>query len=364
MKYDETQKFSEMIRHLELFRDLPDEELAELLTCEDEDTMTLLASRARAVRENCYGEDVYLRGLIEFSSYCKNDCLYCGLRRSNKKAQRYRLTPEEILSCCERGHALGFRTFVLQSGEDPYWTDDILEELIRTMKARYPDSAVTLSLGERSEESFRRLFEAGADRYLLRHETADRTHYEKLHPEEMSFENRMNCLRILKKIGYQVGCGMMVGSPYQTTECLIRDLRFIQELHPEMVGIGPFIPHKDTPFGDCEAGSVKETLRLLSIVRLMLPDVLLPATTALGTVDVNGRERGLMAGANVVMPNLSPASVRDKYLLYDNKICTGDEAAECVRCLELRVRSVGYRISSGRGDHITRQLRTEDKKGG
>ncbi len=349
-----------LIGQLEENHDLPDEDLKLLLTVEDPAVSDFLAERARAVRERVYGKDVYLRGLIEFTSCCRNDCYYCGLRRSNKKAQRYRLSAEDILSCCERGYALGFRTFVLQGGEDPYWTDQKMVPLVAAIRERYPDCAITLSLGEREEESYARLFEAGADRYLLRHETADRAHYEKLHPSDMSFEHRMNCLKALKRIGYQVGCGMMVGSPYQTVGSLISDLRFMQAFRPEMVGMGPFIPQSDTPFGDCAAGTAQDTLRLLSIVRLMLPDVLLPATTALGTIDPLGREKGLLAGANVVMPNLSPASVRDKYLLYDNKICTGEEAAECVNCLAVRVESAGYRLSMSRGDHIDHNLR---KKG-
>ena len=311
---DQEQK--ERILRLEETRDLPAEDLKILLTADDPAVSDFLAERARAVRERVYGKDVYLRGLIEFTSYCRNDCLYCGLRRSNRNAQRYRLSTEDILSCCERGHALGFRTFVLQGGEDPYWTDERMVPLVAEIREKYPDCATTLSLGEREEESYVRLFEAGANRYLLRHETADRAHYEALHPSDMSFDHRMNCLKVLKRIGYQVGCGMMVGSPFQTVDNLISDLRFIQEFRPEMVGMGPFIPQSDTPFGDCAAGTAKDTLRLLSIVRLMLPDVLLPATTALGTIDPRGREKGLLAGANVVMPNLSPASVRDKYLLY------------------------------------------------
>jgi len=350
-----TDSFREIIHRLEATRDLPDDQLRELLTCHDTQVMEHLAERARTVRERIYGKDVYLRGLIEFTSYCKNDCLYCGLRRGNRHAQRYRLTTDEILACCERGYALGFRTFVLQGGEDPYWKDEVMVPLVRSIRHAYPDCAITLSLGEREEESYQRLYDAGANRYLLRHETADRCHYEALHPAEMSFDHRMDCLKTLKKIGYQVGCGMMVGSPYQTVDCLIKDLRFIQTLHPEMVGMGPFIPQSDTPFGDRKAGSAEDTLRLLSIVRLMLPEVLLPATTALGTIDPRGREKGLEAGANVVMPNLSPAGVRDKYLLYDNKICTGDEAAECIRCLGVRVASVGYQLSMSRGDHISRQ---------
>lgn len=340
-----------LIAKLERNGNLTDEEFAALLSADSSETDKYLAARARAIREKHYGKDVYIRGLIEFTNYCRNNCYYCGIRRDNKNAQRYRLTAEQILACCDTGYKLGFRTFVLQGGEDLYYTDEKLCALIREIKARYPDCAVTLSLGEREKNSYQRLFTAGADRYLLRHETADKEHYEKLHPAAMSYDHRLQCLRDLKAIGYQVGCGMMIGSPGQTVSCLIKDLRLLQELQPEMVGIGPFIPQHDTPLADQSAGTAAMTLRLLAIIRLLLPKVLLPATTALGTIDSQGREKGLQAGANVVMPNLSPASVRRKYALYDNKICTGDEAAECIRCLTQRVASVGYRIVQSRGDH-------------
>ena len=341
-----------IIDKLVLNRDLSDEEFEQLILCEDKESIEYLAAKAREVREKNYGKEVYLRGLIEFTNYCKNDCLYCGIRRSNKNAERYRLTEEQILNCCEVGYKLGFRTFVLQGGEDAYFSDDVLVPLIKEIKEKYPDCALTLSVGEREKESYQRLFDAGADRYLLRHETADKEHYESLHPAELSFDHRMQCLWDLKEIGFQVGCGMMIGSPNQTVKHLIKDLRFLQDFKPEMVGIGPFIPHHDTPFADRETGSVDITLKLLSIIRIMLPEVLLPATTALGTADGLGREKGILAGANVVMPNLSPTDVRGKYLLYDNKICTGDEAAECIRCMTLRVQKVGYEVVQKRGDHI------------
>ena len=342
----------DLIDRLVKERDLSDEKFERLILCEDKETTEYLASKAREVREAVYGKEVYLRGLIEFTNYCKNDCLYCGIRRSNKNAERYRLTEEQILSCCESGYKLGFRTFVLQGGEDAYFSDEVLVPLVKEIKNKYPDCALTLSIGEREKDSYQKLFDAGADRYLLRHETADKEHYESLHPAELSFDHRMKCLWDLKEIGYQVGCGMMIGSPNQTVKHLIKDLRFLQEFKPEMVGIGPFIPHHDTPFANCETGSVEITLKLLSIIRIMLPEVLLPATTALGTADGLGREKGILAGANVVMPNLSPTDVRDKYLLYDNKICTGDEAAECIRCMTLRVQKVGYEVVKKRGDHI------------
>ncbi|MDE6111022.1 MAG: [FeFe] hydrogenase H-cluster radical SAM maturase HydE, partial [Eubacterium sp.] len=273
------------------------------------------------------------------------------IRKSNCKAERYRLTDEQILGCCETGYALGFRTFVLQGGEDGYFTDEKMVGIIKKIKNSYPDCALTLSIGERAHDSYKAFFDAGADRYLLRHETADSAHYSRLHPSNLSLENRMKCLYDLKEIGFQVGCGFMVGSPYQTTESIIQDLKFIKELNPHMVGIGPFVPHNATPFKDFEQGSLNLTLKLLSIIRLMLPNVLLPSTTALGTIDSQGREKGILAGANVVMPNLSPKDVRKKYLLYDNKICTGDEAAECILCMKNRMKSIGYEVVTSRGDY-------------
>ena len=309
-----------------------------------------LAERAVAVRKGIYTNHIFVRGLIEISNICKNDCLYCGIRRGNTACQRYRLTTEDILDCCREGYQLGFRTFVLQGGEDAYYSDDFLRDLIRTIKTCYPDCAVTLSLGERSRESYQKLYDAGADRYLLRHETADAAHYGMLHPKEMSFDNRMRCLHDLKDIGYQVGCGFMVGSPGQTSAHLARDLKFIEEFRPEMCGIGPFIPHQNTPFRGEPPGTVELTCYLLSIIRLIHPPVLLPSTTALGTIDPQGREKGIQAGANVVMPNLSPVAVRKKYELYDNKICTGEEAAQHLDGLKQRMFSIGYEIVTDRGD--------------
>ena len=334
-------------------RDLPDEGLISVLLCDAPGFSEHISKKARQVREKIYGKDVYLRGLIEFTNYCKNNCKYCGIRNGNKNAKRYRLSEEDILLCTDMGYELGFRTFVLQGGEDPFFDDEKIVSIVKKIKQHHPDTAVTLSIGEKEKDSYQRFYDAGADRYLLRHETADKDHYESLHPENMSFDHRMNCLKDLKEIGYQVGCGMMVGSPGQRPEHLIKDLRFIQKFKPEMVGIGPFIPHHDTGYADDNPGSVDMTLRLLSVIRLMLPEVLLPATTALGTLDPKGREKGIEAGANVVMPNLSPANVRDKYLLYDNKICTGDEAAECIRCMSLRVEKTGYHVVESRGDHIS-----------
>ncbi len=343
-------KIEELIERLARDHSLSLEEYAFLIRERSESSALRLAALADEKRREVYGTDVYIRGLIEISNYCKNDCLYCGIRRSNKECDRYRLTPEEILLCCKEGYRLGFRTFVMQGGEDPYYTDDLLCDLIAQVKTLYPDCAVTLSLGERSRESYQRLFNAGADRYLLRHETADKEHYGKLHPETMSWDNRMKCLHELREIGYQVGCGFMVESPYQSETELARDLKFIEEFRPDMCGIGPFISHKDTPFRDEPSGGCDLTCYLLSIIRLIYPNILLPATTALGTIDPMGREKGLKAGANVVMPNLSPVGVRKKYELYDNKICTGEEASECIECLRRRIDKAGYKMVTDRGD--------------
>ncbi len=311
---------------------------------------SLLTELARAEAQKHFGARIYLRGLIEFSNYCKNDCFYCGIRCGNRQAERYRLTLEEILACCDDGYRLGFRTFVLQGGEDPGFSDAQLCRTVESIKARHGDCAVTLSVGERPRAVYQSFFDAGADRYLLRHETANAGHYRMLHPANLSLAHRLDCLRTLKDIGFQVGAGFMVGSPGQTTETLSEDLLFLQELEPHMVGIGPFLPHHQTPFAHQAAGSTEQTLFLLSCVRLMLPQVLLPATTALGTAAGDGRERGILAGANVVMPNLSPLSVRKKYLLYDNKICTGDESAQCCSHLQQRLTAIGYTLCIDRGD--------------
>lgn len=324
-----------------------------LISDHNTETDEYLFSKARKIREKYYGKDVYIRGLIEFSNYCKNDCFYCGIRRGNKNAIRYRLTEDEILSCCKEGYELGFRTFVLQSGEDLSYTDDKIVEIVKKIKTQFPDCAVTLSIGEKTYEQYKAYFDAGADRYLLRHETANETHYGKLHPKELSLDNRKKCLWNLKKIGYQVGTGFMVGSPFQTAENLAEDMLFLKELNPHMVGIGPFISHKDTPFAGMSSGTVEQTLFMIGLIRLTLPQALIPATTALGTISPSGREQGILAGANVVMPNLSPVDVRKKYMLYDNKICTGDESAQCRHCMENRVKSIGYNIVVSRGDAVS-----------
>ncbi len=311
-----------------------------------------LLEAAAKTRDKYYGKRIFVRGLIEFTNYCKNNCYYCGIRAGNTAARRYRLTKEQILECCDEGDRLGFNTYVLQGGEDGYFTDEILCDIIGDIKHKYPDCAVTLSIGEKSKESYKAYKDAGADRYLLRHETANDAHYNKLHPDSMSLENRKNCLYTLRELGYQVGAGFMVGSPYQTSETLAEDLLFLKELQPHMVGIGPFIPQKDSPFADKTGGTLELTLTMLSLVRIMLPKVLLPSTTALGTIDPMGREKGFSAGANVVMPNLSPADTRKDYALYDNKICSGDEAAQSIMSLKERIERAGYTMDMGRGDSL------------
>ena len=344
------QMLEEIVDRLEAGGWLAKDELAVLLLSDDFAGIDYLKRRARYVADSIYGKDIYIRGLIEFTSYCKNNCFYCGIRCGNQNAQRYRLTKEQIMECCEHGYALGFRTFVLQGGEDEYFTEKKVCSIVSDIKSSFQDCAVTLSIGEKSRANYQAFFDAGADRYLLRHETANQEHYERLHPKELRLENRKKCLYDLKEIGYQVGAGFMVGSPFQTLDTIYEDLQFIKELGPHMVGIGPFIPHKDTPFANANAGTLDMTLRLLSIIRLMNPRVLLPATTALGTIHPMGRELGIQAGANVVMPNLSPVEVREKYQLYDNKLCMGDEAAESLNSLKKRMTEIGYQIVIDRGD--------------
>lgn len=330
---------------------LEKEELVYLLNHFDAGTGEYLFEKARSVSKQKFGNSIYTRGLIEFTNYCRNNCYYCGIGSGNKNADRYRLNADEILSCCQTGHELGFRTFVLQGGEDNYYSDESIVDIIKKIKAFYPDCAITLSIGEKSYEAYQKYYEAGADRYLLRHETANEEHYKRLHPGNLSPANRKQCLHNLKEIGFQVGTGFMVGSPFQTMENIAEDLLFIKEFDPEMVGIGPFIPHKDTIFAGEAAGSLELTLFLIGILRLLLPNALIPATTALGTIHSQGREKGILAGANVVMPNLSPVGVRKKYSLYDNKICTGEEAAECRFCLQNRMKNIGYTLVVDRGDY-------------
>lgn len=336
-------------------------EFKSMLDCYTQEDAQYLFKLARQVRERVYGKDVYIRGLIEFTNYCRNDCYYCGIRCSNSNASRYRLCDNDILQCCDKGYKAGLRTFVLQGGEDIYFTKEKLCGIIERIKDRYSDCAITLSVGERDYEDYLAWYKSGADRYLLRHETASSDHYKRLHPEQMSLEHRKKCLWQLKDIGYQTGAGFMVGSPFQTTDCIVQDLYFLYELKPQMVGIGPFIPQKDTPFAKESSGTLEKTLFLLGIIRLMLPYVLLPATTALGTIAPRGRELGLLAGANVVMPNLSPMSVRDKYNLYDNKLNTGKESAQYLNLLTKSIEDIGYKAVSGRGDCKSIIIRKEER---
>lgn len=334
------------------YRSLTLEEYEKLIELRCDEAAEMLKNEAVRLRKEVYGNKVFIRGLIEVGNICKNDCYYCGIRKSNKNCDRYRLSKEEILSCCENGYALGFCTFVMQGGEDASFSDEFLCDVISDIKKRYPDCAVTLSLGERSLESYQKLFDAGADRYLLRHETADEEHYKKLHPENLTLKNRMECLKNLKEIGFQTGCGFMVGSPYQTTGTIAKDLKFIEEFKPDMCGIGPFIPHKDTPFKSEKAGTVELTCYLLSIIRILHPNILLPSTTALGTIEERGREKGILSSANVLMPNLSPVEFRNKYELYNNKLNTGAESAEKLSELKKRIEKIGYEIVQSRGDVI------------
>lgn len=339
-----------LIEKLDHTHSLTIEEYEQLLRERTPEVQRQLAQLAVERSQAVFGIRIFIRGLLEISNYCKNGCYYCGINRENSHCDRYRLTPEEILACADEGYKLGFRTVVLQGGEDSWFTDDRLCHLIGALKKQHPDCAVTLSLGERSRESYQRLYDAGADRYLLRHETADKAHYERLHPADLSYDRRMECLQTLHAIGYQTGCGFMVGSPGQTVHQLAEDLKFVETFSPEMCGIGPFIPHKDTRFRTEPPGSVDLTCYLLSILRIMKPTLLLPATTALGTLDAQGREKGILSGANVVMPNLSPQAVRGKYMLYDNKLSGGAEAAQNLRELQARMRSIGYEVVVDRGD--------------
>lgn len=340
-----------IIDNLFNFNIATEEELVFLIENLDGDSFKYLQEKADETKKVHYQNKVYMRGLIEFTNYCKRDCNYCGIRKSNKSADRYRLSVAEILECCDTGKALGYSTFVLQGGEDPYYTDEIICEIISSIKEKHPDCALTLSIGEKSYESYKKFYDAGADRYLLRHETANHDLYDSLHPD-MKLQSRIDCLNSLKEIGYQVGAGFMVGLPKQTTKNLVEDLLFLKNLSPHMIGIGPFIPHKKTPLGEYDGGTVEDTLVMLAITRLLLPKVLLPSTTALGTLDNKGREKAISSGANVVMPNLSPITHREKYELYENKICTGDEAAHCRKCIEGRINSTGNIVDMGRGDHV------------
>lgn len=338
--------------------EIPDHEgWVQLITGASEDDQLFSRDFARQRAQERFGKQVFFRGIVEFTNYCKNDCYYCGIRRSNRCVSRYRLTEDEILSCCEEGYQLGYRTFVLQGGEDVWWTDEKITALVKNIRKTYPDCAITLSIGEKTRKAYQAFFDAGADRFLLRHETADLAHYGKLHPAAQTLSDRMRCLWDLKEIGFQTGAGMMIGAPYQAPDTLASDFEFLAKLKPEMVGMGPFIPHKDTPFRDFPAGSATQTLYLLSLVRLLLPDVLLPATTALGTLDGNGRQEGVLSGCNVVMPNLSPLAVRKKYLLYDHKAGIEDSGASSLQKLREQMQAIGYTVAVGRGDFTNGRTR-------
>jgi len=343
-------KVLDLIEKLHQTNDLTKTELTYILDHITEEEKKVLYDYSLKTKQEYYGDTVYMRGLIEFTNYCVRNCNYCGIRRDQGEAERYRLSKEQIMKCCDEGYWLGYRTFVLQGGEDPFFTDEVLVDMISSIKSRWKDVAVTVSIGERSKESYQKLRDAGADRYLLRHETANEALYESIH-EEMKLSSRKSCLNDIKEIGFQVGAGFMVGIPGQTNEILAEDLIFLKELKPHMIGIGPFIPHEKTPLGEFKGGTVEDTLLMLALTRLLLPIVLLPSTTALGTLDPKGREKALKVGANVVMPNLSPTNVREKYELYQDKICTGDEAAHCRQCIEGRINSVGFEVDMSRGDY-------------
>lgn len=344
---------ADLLRKLYETNSLTKEELIEVLySLEDGDQKKALFDYAHRTRLAHYGSRVFMRGLVEFSNYCKQDCMYCGIRASNRKADRYRLAPEDILACCREGYELGYRTFVLQSGEDFWYTQERLVAIVSMIREEFPDAALTMSIGERRRETYEALYRAGAERFLLRHETASKELYESLHPS-MSYDNRMKCLHMLKDIGYQVGAGFMVGLPGQTKEHLAEDLEFLHRFQPDMIGIGPFIPHSETPLAGVRGGTVEATLLMVAMTRLLVPKANLPATTAMGSLDPQGREKAIKAGANVVMPNLSPTSVREKYDLYENKICTGDEAAHCRGCIEMRIKVSGFDVDMGRGDSLS-----------
>ena len=331
---------------------IPDQVYLLLISELNPEQSRYLRTYARRVAQKRFGKKVFVRGLIEISNYCRNNCYYCGIRSLVRGVERYRLSEAQIMDCCRQGHRLGFSTFVLQGGEDPLQDDAWMAQVVQRIRAEFPQTAITLSVGERSEEAYHCFRQAGADRYLLRHETYSASHYTTLHPPEMHRENRLHCLEVLKKMGYQTGTGMMIGTPGQTTAHLLQDIRFMEQLQPEMIGIGPFVPASSTPFAAEKAGSVEQTLNLVALLRLRFPDVLIPATTALGTLDEWGREKAICSGANVLMPNLSPREVRTKYNIYDHKLCSGEEAAEGVALLEKRLHEIGYSIAWGRGDYF------------
>ena len=331
---------------------MPNEYLA-LLTMRDSQDVDYLISQAREVAQEHFGNDIYLRGLIELSNVCRNDCLYCGIRRSNSNVTRYTLTREQVMACCEQGYKIGFRTIVLQGGEWGEERSRWIAEIIRDIRAGWPDCAITLSLGEHPRKTYALWREAGADRYLLRHETHNERLYSLLHPKGMTIHHRLQCLDTLKELGYQVGAGIMVGAPFQTLRNIVEDIQYLVAFKPHMIGIGPFIPQHDTPFARFPAGSVDMTARLYAILRLALPQALIPSTTAIASLAPDGRLRGILAGANVVMPNLSPTDTRRLYALYDNKAALGAESAQGVKSLADELSTIGYHINWSRGDSPT-----------
>lgn len=344
-----------LVEELALKRRLDTDSYRTLITASANNDAVFAHLRDKAAKTAItkFGYGIFIRGLIEISSYCSNDCLYCGLRRSNIEAERYRLSDEDIMECCATGYDIGFRTFVLQGGEDRALTDDRLIPIVSNIHGKWPEAAITLSLGERTDDSFRKLFHAGASRYLLRHEAADESLYNSLHPVQMSWSNRISCINRLIGIGYQTGMGMIVGLPGQSVDSLIKDLSLMERIQPHMIGIGPFIPHRRTPLCNNRPGDIRLTLIMIAISRLMFPDALIPATTALATVSSTGRKEGILSGANVVMPNLSPVSTRHKYAIYDNKVSSAAEAAENINLLEQELNRIGYRINYSRGDYNT-----------
>ena len=341
---------TELIKKLNIERNLSEKEWIQIFDTYDEEDLEYAMDMAHEITVARFGRKIYFRGIVEFTNVCRNDCYYCGIRAGNSNCQRYRLEKEDILKCCEDGYEHGFRTFVLQGGEDPHYTKEVMTDIVRAITERYPDCAVTMSIGELDRDFYQALYDAGARRFLLRHETADAAHYGILHPKEQTLSSRMRCLKDLKEIGFQTGCGIMIGSPGQTSEILAKDMMFMADFKPEMIGLGPFIPHKDTPFKNEPAGSVEKTLLVIALCRIMLTDALIPSTTALGTVEAEGRQKGVLAGCNVVMPNLSPMEVRKKYMLYDGKVGTDMSAEAGIRALRSQMEEIGYEVIVARGD--------------
>jgi biotin synthase len=309
-----------------------------------------LFAMADDIRKRYFKDEVHIRGIIEFSNYCMKNCFYCGLRRDNKTIERYRISEDEIIDTALKAGELGYKTILLQSGEDGGYTIEGLCAIIKRIRSNL-DCAITLSLGEKSFDEYRSLRDAGADRYLLRFETSDRGLFNKLKPDS-SYENRLDCIKNLKKLGFQVGSGFMVGLPGQTYEILADDILLLRELDLDMIGIGPFLSHHNTPLGNSASGTLDLTLRALAIIRILMPDVHIPATTAMGTVEKGGREKALQCGANVIMPNVTPIKYRKYYEIYPNKICIDDAPSDCRACIEGMLKSLGRAAATNKGDSI------------